>query len=338
MSKSTRPVKPSATPPAPQDASWTRKYPAPIEGVIPFGTITNFSGAYGTGKTILTSEMLAKIRDGREVFGHATNPPTAFYYVAADRPWYPTYHETFESAGFPDIWHYSIADDVEQDPRLWRKEAALLFTEKILTHKVQPIPGSFVIFDPAYPLFIKGDQNNARDVATSLHWFRWLMRRFEINVLCMANQSKEREDGRYNRPQDRLAGSGAFGAYSDTQMYLQDKKGEGYPLLFGWKPRRGEIQEFELEFDPESKLFVPYTGCLDPDEPEEAAILPLNIKQVYDLIPDEGQILDTADLEELAAQPPLKLSRATVQRHLAILEKQGLILRPRGKVQRRKLS
>lgn len=337
MKSSPRPpasVKPAELPaPAPADPPPGPAFPDPIPGVIPFGTLTIFAGAAGVGKTVMLSEMLARMRDGRPVWGHPTNPPTGFFYLAADRPWYPTFADTFACAGFPDIAHYALADDPDQRPSQWQERTAFLLLESILTDKLKPTPGSVLVIDPAYPLFIKGDQNKARDVAVSLHVYRKLITRFQVSVICCSNVTKERTDSSFVRPQDRISGSGAFSAYSDTQMYLMDKKGEGYPQLFGWTPRRAAAEEFQVEFDQKTRLFVPYTGQLPADDPEIAPLADVKLQPVLDLIPPFPDAIRAADLEDLALGT-LRLSRATLHRYLTVLEGHGLIARPRGYVKR----
>lgn len=332
--KSTRPVNTGAStrvralPPVPPGT-----YPDPIPGVIPYGSLTIFAGAAGVGKTVMLSEMFARIRDGRPVWGHPTNPPTAFYYIAADRPWFPTFHDTFTCAGFPDIPHYALADDPEQAPTNWNERTAFLMLEAILLDKIQPLPGSLIAIDPAYPLFIKGDQNKARDVAVSLHVYRRLMAAFHVSFICCSNVTKERTDSSFARPQDRISGSGAFSAYSDTQIYLMDKKGDGYPQLLGWTPRRAPAEEFKVTFDPSTKLFIPYTGKLEADDPETLPLLDEKVTAVFHLIPPFPEAIPTGDLEA-RAQEHLELSRATLHRYLTVLEQHGLIIRPHGYIKR----
>lgn len=85
-------------------------FPDPIPGIIPFGTVTLVGGASGVGKTTMLAEWCARWRDGRPICGHPTNPPTAFCYISADRPWLE-YQPMFTAAGFPDIPHYALAQD-----------------------------------------------------------------------------------------------------------------------------------------------------------------------------------------------------------------------------------
>lgn len=313
----------------------SKRYPPPIPGVIPFGALVIFAGASGVGKTVMLSEMLVRLREGRTIWGHPTNCPADFFYLAGDRPWDPTFTDTFEVAGFPDIKHYALADDTPEDPSTWRKEDALKILARLLEKKLQPTAGSLVIVDPAYPLFIKGNQNDARDVAVSMHGFRRLVQRFQITLICCANTAKEREENKTQRPQDRVSGSGAFIAYSDTNMYMHDNGNEG-GTVFGWTPRRAAHECFQVQFDPHTRLFVPYTGQLAPDDPITATD-PLHPKtqQVLDLVPVEGMI-ETAEL--IDAAEGLGLNEPTTRYHLRKLKDRQLVVHIYSKVGRQKPS
>lgn len=318
-------------------------YPDPIPKILPFGSLTVFAGASGVGKTIILSEMLVRIRDGRTVWGHPTNRPTGFFYLAGDRPWSPTFTDTFAVAGFPDIAHYALADDrKKRSPRSWLQtkfDTSLL--ETILRDKLQPIPGSLVVIDPAYPLFTLGNQNDAKSVATTLHWFRDLIAEYQITLICCANVAKEREGEKVRRSQDRVSGSGAFIAYSDTNMYMHDGEGEGYPVIFGWTPRRTAPEQFPVEFDPKTQLFVPYTGILPASPIEDTlAYLEAKVAELYALIPPAvgpDCWVPTAELIPKALEA-LGVSLATIKRYLDTLDKNGLIERCYGKVRRKMTS
>lgn len=335
-----RPGQSRPTPPS--NASPTRtltpptRYPDPIPKIIPFRSLTIFAGASGVGKTIMLSEMLVRIRDGRTVWGHPTHQPTGFYYLAGDRPWEPTFEETFAVVGF-DVPHYSLADDrKKRRPKEWLTlKADTTLLEGILRDKLQPIPGSLVVLDPAYPLFTLGNQNDAKAVAATLHWFRDLIWEFQITLICCANVAKEREGDKIRRSQDRVSGSGAFIAYSDTNMYMHDGDGEG-GTVFGWTPRRHPAEEFRVEFDYKTQLFVPYSGVLeDSPEADIFATMEPKIPLVYALIPavvaDKAAWIETAVLTTLAAEIA---SPATIRRYLDALVKRGLIERDWGVVRR----
>jgi RecA-family ATPase len=307
-------------------------FPDPIPGVIPFGSLCLFAAAAGAGKTIFQTEWIGRWLTGRPICGKKTNCPTGFYYLAADRDW-STYAQAFQCAGVPEdkIVKYVLAEDSKQNPLDWGKESPLNFLHRCI-EILKPIPGSILFIDPMAPLFVLGDQNRARDVAISMHFIRRMARQYNITIICNANVVKAKTDTEHKRPQDRIVGSGAFIAYTDTQIYLVEGEGPDDPRTLGWTPRRGRAEEWQFEFDQETKLFVPFTGLQDNGPTEETD----RPSQLLKLIPDEG--IDRGDLEELA-MATFNVSRATVGRDILKLKQNRLIIwDARGHISRRKPS
>lgn len=308
-------------------------YPDPIPQILPFGSVNFFSGASGVGKTIVLADWCARLREGLPILGHATHPPTAFGVIAADRDW-STFDAAFTAAGFPDIPHYTLAEDPEMDPRLWRAQSAFQLLQTCLD-KLAPPPGAFVLIDPIAPLFIAGDQNKARDVAVSTHWFRRVARQRLLTLVCCANVAKARQDEDFKRKRDRISGSGAFVAYSDTQIWL-DVNEEDQIRTLGWSPRRHEVEEFRLAFHPERRLFVQvdeeHTQLKDEHE-DPAKDRPTQLLLLISYDPIAFDVLASLAAEKLL------ISKATLKRDLAVLLDRGAIEKPRhGWYKRRKLA
>jgi RecA-family ATPase len=266
-----------------------------------------FAGASGVGKTIMLAEWCARWRDGRTICGHTTRRPAGFAVLAADRDW-STYARAFHAAGFSDIPHYTLAEDYESSPSTWGERTALELFEASL-NKLAPVPGTLVLVDPVAPLFIRGDQNRARDVAISLHWFRRCARNRSLTLICCANVGKPKMDEEYRRPQDRISGSGAFVAYSDTQIYMVGETDPVEHVSLGWTPRCAPAEEFKFQFDQNTHLFRPYTVPTSGKTKDRAA-------QLLPLIPDGG--IDVGDLLEAATQT-LHISQATFYRWISKL-------------------
>lgn len=233
--------------------------------------------------------------------------------------------------GYPDIPHYTLAEDDQQQPQDWDlRKAPFDLLESSLT-KLNPCPGSLVFLDPVAPLYIKGDQNSAKDVAVSLHWFRRCMRKWQCTFLCSANQAKPKQEAEYARPQDRISGSGAFVAYSDTTFYIEEPREDGEPTTFGWKPRGAPAGQYLFERN-DVGLFVPFKGLRDEsdDASTDRPTLLLN------LIPEEG--ISRGDLEALAKEQ-LSISRSAVDRALKKLKERKLIQWDSwGAISRRKVN
>lgn len=246
-------------------------FPDPIPGVIPFGTLTVFAGAAGVGKTAMLMEWIQRWRTGRRIWGHATNPATAYCYIAADRQW--ASHQLWADAvGYPDIPRYSLADDRKFDLNsLSNPRAALDLFPNALDRAFNGSPcpaGAHVIVDPISPLFVVGNPNAQRDVARTLLGMSRECQKRQINLTVTAHFSKQAANvaDRYARPQDRIAGSGAFAGFSDTQIYMLDPEPamqQPWHIL-GWVPRHARPETFNCTRN-DSGLFIPY-DMLQEDE------------------------------------------------------------------------
>lgn len=246
----------------------------PIPGIIPFGTVTLFAGAPGSGKTTVLADWCRRWRDGQPICGHPTNPPTAFCYISADRPWLE-YQPMFDAAGFSDIPHYALVGDGSISLADLRKPFQSHTVFETVLDKLNIPPGSHVFVDPISPLFITGDSNRQRDVAVSMIGFSRRCQERQINLTCTVHFAKQKADPkqRYNRPQDRIAGSTSFAGFSCTQIYLCDPEPPKQPYtLLGWNPRHHAPEEFKLLRDPASNLFVPYEGESAPVDSSEAVL------------------------------------------------------------------
>lgn len=310
-------------------------FPDPIPEIIPFRTLTIFAGAPAVGKTTMFIEWMHRWSTGRRIWGHPTNKPTKFYYVAADRG--QTREEFYEriDPNRVDCEFFSVVTRHSGiDHSNFHKDA---HGRELLSHVVgqlQPIPGSHLILDPVAPLFITGNQNRTRDVAASLIGLSRLADELQINITGMWHFSKQKADPneRYRRPQDRIAGSGAVSGFSDTQIYLVDPEPPRQPYhILGWNPRHHPPEEFKCLRE---EYFVPYTGL------DEVGTSPETDRptQLYILIPEDGSGVAPSDLAA-TARDSLNISIASFWRDLRELTDRQLIFRDDdGLIHRRKLA
>lgn len=302
-----------------------KPFPDPIPHIIPFGTVTLLAGAPGVGKTAMLAGFVRRWLDGKSIWGHPTNRPTEFAYLAADRQW-ASHQQWFDAVGYSEIKHYSLADDptINLDRLSNQSQAYNIFRESL--DKLDPKPGAHVIVDPMAPLFVSGDQNRARDVAVTLIRFSKECRKRLINITACAHFAKQKTDAQtqYRRATDRISGSGAFMGFSDTQVYIIDPEPPEQPYhIFGWRPRHHREETYKV-LRGDDGLFIPYN--------EDGA----EVTNLLDLLPD-GRSIQTTDLEALAFET-LGMSRATLFRRLNDLHEAGRIERERGRVVKRRIN
>lgn len=306
------PATPAAAAPAP--------FPDPIDGILPFATLTLLGGAPGVGKSTLLAQWIAAWRDEQPICDRATHRPTGFYYLSSDRGG-GSLRTWFDKAGITDDVHlYNLIDDPQFSlSKLQRPEDALDTLLEVVNTKLDPPPGGHLFLDPLAPLWIRGDPNKARDVALSLTRLCRLCLERQVNITAPVHFAKQKGEGKdlYLRPQDRIAGSGAFAGFSDTQVYLCDPNPPAVPChVLGWVPRHSAPEEFQLQRNKETGLFEPY--------------------ELYQELGLHAKLLECVPFTPIEARPLLdrmaevgEMSIRTARRYLDKFVADGLVLKLR---------
>jgi len=309
-------------------------FPDPIPTVIPFGTLNFLAGASGAGKSRMLAAWWDRWQRGATINGYPTNPPTGLYWIFADRGWLEDGAEIMRQYGrtAQDVPHYNLAD--QKIPPVKRTPGEALNLLRLALDTLQPVRGATVYVDPAAPLFINGSINDPRAVAWSLFEYRRICIERQITLICTAYNVKKRTgtEDQYERPIDRLAGSGVFAGYSHTMMYIEEPCAERLSYRFGWRPRHAPEQEWEFEMDEAGRL-VPYQG-LNAEHSDAKYDRPT---QLFLLIPEGEDGIDTSDLITLAFER-LNIKKSAVYQDLRKLEDRRLIRTTPGHVWRRKPS
>lgn len=267
----------------------------PIPDILPHGSIATLSGASGVGKTALVAGWIRAWQSGGLINGHQTNTPIQIGMLAVDRPW-RDHARWFAKAGCDPFAYYALRDDTSFNWNRFRdwKQVPQIFAECV--DRIGLAPGSLLIVDPL-PLFIPGRLNEYKDVAIGLALLDHELKLRQLSMLGIFHVGKQRGDAKqnYQRPQDRILGSGGQIGYSETAMYLLSpgETGNAYYEV-GWVPHQIREEAFKLQRDEEG-LFVPYDeaegmrssaddleraiGVFRPDRQHPAAWLVASIMQ-----------------------------------------------------------
>ena len=294
-----------------------------LPNIIPFRSISLLSGAAGLGKTALLAGIAKCFRDGTPIFGHQPNPVADIGFINADRGWDRGARVWFDRVGFPEIRHYSMADDPAFDPRCLRRkfERTMRFAEFI--DKLKIARRSLLFADPI-GLFLGGNLLDYDACGVACHEIRVLLRERDLTLVATAHSAKLKADkkDRYARLQDQILGSSALLGFSDTQMVLAspDETGSAY-YTFLWVPHLAKPETFLLERDEQGVFRL-------ADGADKAST-----GRVLSFFPLDGGETTLALLTELAQAIPLTMK--TVQRALGQLIAEGKVLKVRRGIYRR---
>lgn len=224
-------------------------FPDPIPGIIGYGTVNILAGAPGVGKTCLLSTILARLRDGKDIFGAACHAPPAIGFISADRGAATAWH-WLRLAG-ADVRFYNLVEDTEfATIRLRNKFQLVTVVLEGCVEQLALPPGSIVVVDPV-TLFM-GNPNDYQGCAIACIEMRRMCHRRQLTMLGTAHASKQKADSKaqYKRLQDRILGSAAQLGYGDTQMYLASPEETDEKFhTFLWHPHTSPPQIFPLGRD-----------------------------------------------------------------------------------------
>lgn len=290
-------------------------YPDPIPDLIPFGSICTLSGASGTGKTRMVAGWLKRLTLGQSICLHPTNPPAAIGIIAVDRRW-SEYAKLFHLIGLPDIPHFSFRDLSNFPWQNFKTQSGRIAALRQALDFLQLPPGSLVFCDPL-SLFVTNKLMDYAEVAIGMSAIDAELKSRHLTLIGAFHTHKvyANKMDRTLRPQDRILGSGAQIAFTDTSIYLASPAEMDAPYFeLGFIPHNAKAEQHHFTMT-EDGLFVPY-------EPEGTTSPKDRLDMLLQLIPDEG--ISTGDLQDQFLMSVV-VSRATFFRDLKTLDLQGKV-------------
>lgn len=225
-----------------------------IEQLLPARELSLLAGPSGSSKTTWLFQMLQLWEKGDPVHGH-TSHPCPFVYLSIDRST-ESAEETMERVGVK----YPITSGVEED--------IVNFTQALDRARKANPAAKLLIMDGFATLVPGGKSNDYNEVAKFLRSVTRHCKKHDVTVIGIVHASKTKENEKYLNPRERILGSVAWAAFSETIFFIApvnpDKSEDDYRLL-EILPRQARAQNVEFQLDARGRL-VPSTRRTEMEE------------------------------------------------------------------------
>jgi hypothetical protein len=214
-----------------------------IDRLLPEREVHLLAGPSGAGKTTWLTAFLHSWSHGEAIFGNKSHP-APYLYISLDRS-YSSVLRTLDRLGmahdqFP---FYEPPDSITSATPLI----------KIIEDAKKKHPDvRLVVVEGIASRVPDGKSNDYKIVADFLLSLRKTCEKLDITVLGVAHTTKTKGEDRYENPRQRIAGSVAWGGFSETIIILEPKDpedvSENAPRELMLLPRNWKEQVFEYGF------------------------------------------------------------------------------------------
>jgi RecA-family ATPase len=218
-----------------------------IENILPTREIHLVGGPSGAGKTTWLLQTILAWADGQDVFGHKSHP-LPYFYVSCDRS-RESMLRTFQRCGV----------DPAKLPHISGLDERLFSPKSILERARKLNPDVRVLFIEGFAMFAPSGRlaYDYVQVATFFTDLTRMCQREDLTLTGVVHSSKMREGERYLNPRQRIHGSVAWAAFTET-IILVEPADEKNPtsdirslLLL---PRNSKAEYYQLAFDSQGML------------------------------------------------------------------------------------
>jgi hypothetical protein len=280
-----------------------------VDAILPTEEVHLIGGSSGSGKTTWALQFLTAWSAGESFFGYDSHP-LPFVYISGDR----------SSRGVERTMRRM---DIEPStiPFLSAVDLAEYSAEKMIHLALQRHPHAKLIVIEGMSSLVPGGKASMIDFALVRKFLTSLTRfcqKRHVTILGVVHSPKTKKGEEYENPRERISGSTAWAAFSET-IILIERKSLGNPKntlrrLF-LLPRNAPEQLFEMDF--RDGLLVPVEKRLKPADPAPLIEF-LDTRETDDIF----------RIDEITARVSGVTSR-TVYRWLEKMEQQGKVKRVR---------
>ena len=225
-----------------------------IDQILRRDALSLISGPSNSGKTILMLQMLSAISASALFFGHPSCA-VPFCIVSCDRPVFAI-DDTMASLGLqPGLWpHFSLVDPPQwltSRPQSYNPLEDYFHLPEILSLIQCKMPDIKLVVLDCLPALCPGNINLQKDVSNFCREAGRLCRQQHVAMLGTIYATKNSSDV---APIDRIFGSGAWAAHTDTKFILEPQEELRTLHILSLN---GPPEHFDLQHDPATGLLVP---------------------------------------------------------------------------------
>lgn len=185
-----------------------------IDQILPKQCVHLIGGSSGAGKTRLIFPLLDKWSRGEDVWGHRSYP-VPWAYIAGDRS-RKSVSVTLDQLGLdPDLIRGIWAVDIGNLNLMSLLKAALL---------LEPHPEFIFVEGIASLMPDILDMNKYKHVAQFLVQLSKFCTQHNLTILGSTHATKVKTDAKFDNPRERMMGSAAWAAFSETIFVLETLK------------------------------------------------------------------------------------------------------------------
>lgn len=284
-----------------------------IDDILPARELHLVAGPSGAGKTTWMIKMIDQWRQGQSIFGHASHP-RPFMYLSLDR----------SRAGVLRIFDRLKIDHKNFHvfvPKANSNNQKLALAQ-LLKGLIQQHPDVRVFFIEGFQSRTPdGKMNDYKVVAHFLLELQQLCEEHNITIIGVAHASKAKQDEKYLNPRERVNGTVAWAAYSETIIVVEpedpddpENRNRRVMLL----PRNAREQVFLME--NKDGTLVEKTSTQNPVQSNFAKVLAWLAAQPLDRIVTTTEIC----AESTIPTGSINLELTKLEKHKALeMKKRG---------------
>ena len=213
-----------------------------IETILPAEEFSLIGGPSGSGKSTWLLQTIKEWQAGRPIFGHKSYP-APFAYVSCDRS-KAGVERTFARVGI----------EVEKFPYLPALDGGFDSMGSIIEYVLKAVPGCKVVFVEGIAMFAPcGREADYKRVAKWITDITRTCQQKHITIIGIVHSPKTKEKEGYANPRQRVLGSVAWAAYTETIILVEPKPEQAGKVSeirhLYILPRNAPEETFEMELD-----------------------------------------------------------------------------------------